>query len=83
MFTVLEYYEMPSPKETFETTEQAREYAIHALRISPASIEKKYIVEILEVLVNDVPIPPVKSVNIKTILDFKDKSKILEELTDD
>ena len=82
MYASLSDYEI-TKNDINETLEGARQDAIKDLNKNPATTRKKYVVQILEVLGNDIEVPPVKNIDISTINDPKQVKNILAAIMSD
>lgn len=80
MFTIAHEYDISiSSKNLFDTAEEASASAIKDLAENPSNSRKRFVIEIIEILQNDIAVPPVKSLDVRSVKDQADKRSLLIE----
>ena len=80
MYSIAHEYDISiSEKNLFDTLEEAQKKVYEDLAGNPSNTRKRFIIEVVEILQNDIAVPPVKALDVRSISDLTDKRKLLAE----
>ena len=80
MFIVAHEYDISvTAKNLFDTAEEASKSALKDLAENPSNNRKRYVIEVIEILQNEIAVPPVKTLDVRSIKDQADKRSLLIE----